>query len=88
MNMNPFSLEPPAWASQAIHSVKFSCPQCQASAAQAENVWINRRAPALTPENRRIWQEFYHCQCGQAWWSWSSDRPPNPALSENPDNQV
>ncbi len=42
----------------------------------AQRVWINRRAPVYTPDHRRKWQEFYQCECGKAWWAWSSDRPP------------
>ena len=54
-------------------------PNVKSGPAEAEQVWINRRAPVMTEEYRRIWQEFYACQCGQAWWAWSSDRPPESA---------
>ena len=81
--MNPFSMDQPGWANDAVHSVKFCCPRCQGGAAEAEKVWINRRSPVMTEEYRRIWQEFYACNCGQAWWAWSSDRPPNPNISSS-----
>lgn len=80
--MNPFSLQPPEWVEPAIHSVHFCCPQCQSGAADAEQVWINRRAPVVTEASDRIWQEFYACPCGQAWWSWSRDRPASSPLSD------
>ena len=76
--MNLFSIQPPDWSEQAVHAVHFCCPQCQSGAAEAVQVWINRSSPVMTEEYHRIWQEFYACKCGQAWWSWSRDRPPNP----------
>lgn len=76
--MNPFSLKPPDWTTAATHAIQFCCPNCQATSSEANQVWINRRAPVMTEDYRRIWQEFYDCRCGQAWWAWSSDRPPSP----------
>jgi hypothetical protein len=74
--MDAFEPTPAVWTKTAIHALNFSCPRCKASAKEAVKVWINRRAPVYTEEARRKWQEFYLCQCEQAWWSWSSDRPP------------
>ncbi|MBZ8179182.1 hypothetical protein [Oscillatoria salina] len=68
---------PPEWTKTASHAVQFCCPNCRASAAEAKQVWINRRAPVMSEDYRRKWQEFYDCQCGKAWWAWSSDRPPS-----------
>ncbi|MCM1981439.1 hypothetical protein [Lyngbya confervoides] len=80
--MNPFSATPPDWTGEAIHALQFCCPSCHAAAAAAQQVWINRRSPVLTEDRRRVWQEFYGCVCGQVWWAWSGDRPPNPTLSD------
>jgi predicted RNA-binding Zn-ribbon protein involved in translation (DUF1610 family) len=75
--MDAFSPVPPPWTDAARHAYQFVCPSCGASAAQAQAVWINRRAPVYTAEQRRKWQEFYHCgECETVWWAWSSDRPP------------
>ncbi|MGD1906855.1 MAG: hypothetical protein ACFB0C_12780 [Leptolyngbyaceae cyanobacterium] len=82
--MDAFSPVPPSWAETARHAYGFVCPSCGATASQAKAVWINRRAPVYTPEQRRKWQEFYHCgECGTAWWGWSSDRPPTPGLEDD-----
>lgn len=86
--MNPFSMTPPDWTEEAIHAIKFCCPQCQALPSAAEQVWINRRSPVMTEEYRRIWQEFYDCKCGQAWWAWSSDRPPSPDVQNDGSKNV
>jgi hypothetical protein len=75
--MEAFDRHPPAWVEQAVHSLTFTCPRCGASAMQAQQVWINRRAPVMGYDNRRKFQEFYHCECEQAWWAWSDDRPPS-----------
>lgn len=74
--MEAFEAISPQWTTQAIHAYDFSCPKCRATSLEAERVWINRRAPVITEDYRRKWQEFYQCQCGSAWWAWSSDRPP------------
>ncbi len=74
--MDAFSPSPPAWTQKAIHGVQFHCPRCHNKASQAQQVWINRRSPVMGEDYRRKWQEFYQCECGQAWWGWSSDRPP------------
>ncbi|MEM1367284.1 MAG: hypothetical protein AAGG02_04550 [Cyanobacteria bacterium P01_H01_bin.15] len=74
--MDPFSPHPPSWTETAKHAVKFTCPRCGELAANCQQVWINRRAPVLGEDRRRRWQEFYACECGQAWWAWSTDRPP------------
>ncbi|HEY9675128.1 MAG TPA: hypothetical protein V6D11_27050 [Waterburya sp.] len=75
--MDAFSPLPPQWTKSATHAVDFCCPKCRSSAREAERVWINRRSPVMTEDYRRKWQEFYQCQCGNAWWAWSSDRPPS-----------
>jgi hypothetical protein len=75
--MDAFNPTPPPWTKTAIHALKFCCPCCQASAQVAQQVWINRKAPVMDEANHRQWQEFYRCQCSQAWWAWSSDRPPS-----------
>lgn len=77
--MDAFSPVPPAWTAEATHAFGFCCPHCRASVQESKLVWINRRSPVLT-ENGRKWQEFYQCQCGKAWWAWSSDRPPSDLL--------
>jgi hypothetical protein len=74
--MDAFARTPPDWTEKATHAREFCCPACRASTTEAEQVWINRRAPVFTEDHRRKWQEFYRCQCGAAWWAWSSDRPP------------
>lgn len=73
--MEAFDPTPPDWTQQAVHAAEFSCPTCRSSAKVATQVWINRRSPVFNEERRRKWQEFYHCECGRAWWAWSSDRP-------------
>jgi hypothetical protein len=74
--MDAFAPNPPEWTTKSIHAHNFCCPTCQASSLEAAEVWINRRSPVLTENRSRKWQEFYHCQCGCAWWAWSNDRPP------------
>jgi hypothetical protein len=75
--MEAFDPTPPDWTNSAVHASTFACPTCHASSQAAERVWINRRSPVFTPDNRRKWQEFYQCRCGCTWWAWSSDRPPS-----------
>ncbi len=75
--MDAFDLVPPEWTSKATHASEFCCPKCKSTPMQAQQVWINRRSPVYTEDHRRKWQEFYDCQCGFAWWAWSSDRPPS-----------
>lgn len=75
--MDAFSPVPPRWTKSATHALEFCCPSCRASVSEAQQVWINRRAPVMTEDDHRKWQEFYQCQCGTAWWAWSSDRPPS-----------
>ncbi|MBD1938145.1 hypothetical protein [Microcoleus sp. FACHB-68] len=75
--MDAFEPTPPEWTSQGIHAHEFCCPNCKASAMEAQGVWINRRSPVYTEDHRRKWQEFYQCQCGCVWWAWSNDRPPS-----------
>ena len=75
--MDAFSLTPPEWTQRAVHAVGFSCPQCGAAPDRARQVWINRRAPVMSEDYRRKWQEFYECECDRVWWAWSSDRPPS-----------
>lgn len=79
--MEAFSHLPPEWTEKATHAFEFCCPQCKASSLEAQRVWINRRSPVYTEGHRRKWQEFYQCECGVAWWAWSSDRPPSPLKS-------
>ncbi len=83
--MEAFSPVPPKWTKSATHALGFSCPNCHAGAGESVQVWINRRAPVMTEDYHRKWQEFYQCQCGAAWWAWSSDRPPS-ELSANEHN--
>jgi hypothetical protein len=76
--MEVFSPNPPNWTEIATHAHKFCCPSCHASSQEATTAWINRRSPVLSVDRRkRKWQEFYHCQCGIAWWGWSDERTPN-----------
>jgi hypothetical protein len=72
--MEAFNPIPPEWTKKATHALTFCCPRCGASPDGAQNVWINRFAPVLTEDYRRKWQEFYHCECEEVWWAWSSDR--------------
>jgi predicted RNA-binding Zn-ribbon protein involved in translation (DUF1610 family) len=74
--MDAFSRLPPNWTQMAKHANAFSCPTCGAGSRDAQEVWINRNSPVYTEEHQRKWQEFYHCQCGTAWWGWNIDRPP------------
>jgi hypothetical protein len=82
--MDAFNSIPPEWTQTATHAVKFCCPSCHSTAGESERVWINRYAPVTGDDYRRKWQEFYRCQCGKAWWGWSSDRPPS--CRQNNDN--
>ena len=75
--MEAFSPIPPSWTQAAIHATAFCCPSCHATTKVAQQVWINRRSPVYTEDQRRKWQEFYQCQCSTIWWAWSSDRPPS-----------
>jgi hypothetical protein len=82
--MDAFAVNPPEWTTTAVHALIFCCPNCKATAASAQNVWLNRRAP-VSIGNYRKWQEFYWCECNTVWWAWSSDRPPSDlAEQENP----
>jgi hypothetical protein len=74
--MEAFAPNPPDWTQSAIHAKAFCCPTCHALSTDAAQVWINRRSPVYSDDRRRKWQEFYKCNCGTAWWAWSSDRPP------------
>jgi hypothetical protein len=75
--MEAFSPIPPDWTQPAIHAQEFCCPNCRATSAEASAVWIDRRSPVQLENRRRKWQEFYHCECGKAWWGWSNERTPN-----------
>lgn len=86
--MDAFALTAPDWTEKAIHAQAFSCPTCHALTDQAQRVWINRRSPVFTENHRRKWQEFYHCECGTAWWAWSSDRPPTTLKKPDPDPDI
>ncbi|GAA6623728.1 hypothetical protein [Scytonema sp. NUACC26] len=83
--MDAFTPIPPNWTNQATHAYEFCCPKCRSSSLEAVQVWINRRSPVLTEQNRRKWQEFYQCHCGSVWWAWSSDRPPTELSSSQGD---
>lgn len=72
--MEAFARTAPQWTKDAIHAVPFCCPRCQSSPRKAKRVWLNRYSPVLTENRGRKWQEFYKCECDQAWWAWSSDR--------------
>ncbi|MEM1427139.1 MAG: hypothetical protein AAGF75_11375, partial [Cyanobacteria bacterium P01_H01_bin.130] len=67
----------PAWTKSATHAIGFRCPACGETPAKAQRVWLNRRSPVFMENYKRKWQEFYHCECGCAWWGWSNERPPN-----------
>lgn len=83
--MDAFAPFPPSWTEKAVHVHRFCCPTCQRSNTEAaQNVWINRRSPVYVDQQKRKWQEFYHCECGTAWWCWSNDRPPS-ELGERPE---
>ena len=92
--MEAFDPVPPAWTQAATHAQPFACPICNQACTIATAVWINRRAPVYYEDYRKKWQEFYHCQCGSAWWGWNSDRapselaqqdrPPRPPRSSDP----
>ncbi len=86
--MDAFQPTPPDWTTDAIHASEFCCPQCSASSSEAQQVWINRRSPVYSENNRRKWQEFYTCQCGCVWWAWSSDRPPSNLVPHPEDSDV
>lgn len=81
--MDAFAPTPPDWTTSATHSHNFHCPTCRADTMKAQFVWINRRSPVYTPDHRRKWQEFYKCECGAAWWAWSSDRPLTDVPAQN-----
>ncbi|MGF1515998.1 MAG: hypothetical protein ACFB5Z_20195 [Elainellaceae cyanobacterium] len=80
--MDAFAPTPPDWAQEAVHARQFCCPRCDAASQAAIAVWLNRRSPVYTFDRQRKWQEFYRCECGAAWWAWSSDRPPTKATTE------
>jgi hypothetical protein len=82
--MDAFALTAPDWTETAIHAQGFCCPTCHALTDRAQQAWINRRSPVFTENHRRKWQEFYHCECGTAWWAWSSDRPPTTLKKPDP----
>lgn len=80
--MDAFTPLSPRWTEKAVHAYQFCCPTCGATNAEAQAVWINRRAPVYTQHHKRKWQEFYYCQCGTVWWAWSTDRPPSDLVRE------
>jgi hypothetical protein len=84
--MEAFSPNPPDWREIATHAEGFCCPKCRASSGEATGVWIDRRSPVYTDNRQRKWQEFYLCQCGAAWWAWSTDRAPNEFADRTPYN--
>ena len=43
--MDAFALTPPEWTKSAVHAVDFCCPSCKNTPKEAQNVWLNRRAP-------------------------------------------
>ena len=73
-----FNPTPPDWTKTAVHAIPFCCPRCEASAASATKVWINRYSPVMSTDYKRKYQEFYECECGQVWWGWNTDRKPIP----------
>lgn len=83
--MEAFVPNAPEWTQTATHALSFCCPRCNASAMEAQKVWLNRYAPVISEDYRKKWQEFYQCQCGQVWWAWSSDRPNSNYHYEVPD---
>lgn len=82
--MDAFAPIPPNWTQAAVHAHNFCCPSCRATTIEAQQVWVNRRSPVFTEDHRRKWQEFYQCQCGNVWWAWSTDRPPNDLTKIDP----
>lgn len=87
--MDAFTPTPPDWTKKAVHAVRFCCPTCKKNTESATDVWLNRRAPVMGYDQRRKWQEFYLCQCGTAWWSWSSDRPASTlTTTKNPESPM
>ncbi|MEI6427992.1 MAG: hypothetical protein WCO45_06315 [Pseudanabaena sp. ELA607] len=75
--MDAFAPVPPDWTQTATHAWHFCCPACSAAPSQAQAVWVNRRSPLYDESQKLRWQEFYHCDCGRAWWGWSNERPPS-----------
>lgn len=80
-----FSPIAPEWAQNAVHSLNFCCPRCNAPPIKAQKAWLNRYAPVFNEYNQKKWQEFYQCECEQVWWGWSSDRPPSDFLEREKD---
>ena len=58
--MEAFDLTPPEWTKSAIHAFDFCCPKCGAVSMEAEAVWINRRSPVYTENNRRKSVSYTH----------------------------
>ena len=85
--MDAFSPDSPQWTDSAVHAYNFCCPSCSATSRSADRVWLNRRSPVLTHDQRRKWQEFYHCSCGTAWWGWSDERLPSELAQKYPKDQ-
>jgi hypothetical protein len=84
--MEAFSPNPPNWTELATHAQGFCCPSCHASSTAATAAWIARRSPVFIENRKRKWQEFYLCECSQAWWGWSDDRTPNEFAERTPYN--
>jgi hypothetical protein len=84
--MDAFSPTPPDWTEIATHAQGFCCPTCHSSSTAATAAWINRRSPIFVENRQRKWQEFYHCECGKAWWGWSDERTPNEFAGRTPYN--
>lgn len=82
--MDAFSPTPPDWTQAATHVFEFACPRCGTSNREAHQVWLNRRSPVYGSDLQRKWQEFYQCSCQQAWWAWSTDRPPIDGTNDTP----
>ena len=80
--MDAFAPNAPKWTKTAVHAFNFCCPRCGASPRKAQKVWLNRYAPVVSEDYGRKWQEFYQCECEQAWWAWNSDRPTSDFLKE------
>ncbi len=81
--MDAFDPISPNWTIAATHAFNFCCPSCKLSPSSAKQVWVNRRSPVYTENQRKKWQEFYHCECGTAWWGWSNERAPSEFAGRN-----
>jgi len=71
MTLDAFAPIAPEWTRSAVHVHDFCCPKCGSTSREAQRVWLNRRSPVYTEDYRKMWQEFYQCHCGCAWWAFN-----------------